>query len=147
MYIVSGIKKRFDRDLYKKYDELAKDATRLHYKKQGTILKDNPDRYRQDLVCDDHMVECEVKLVWDGVDFPYDSVQLPQRKAKFFDKLTQFYIWNKSFSKAATFWSEDIKDLVPVEVPNKYVYNGEYFFQVPLELVTFVALVHDMKLP
>ena len=144
---MSGVKKRFDRTLYKLYDELAKDATRLYYKKRGTILKDNPDRYRQDLLCDDHMVECEVKLVWEGNDFPYDSVQLPQRKSKFFDKLTQFYIWNKSLSRAATFWSNDIKELTPVEVPNRYVYKGEYFFQVPLDLVTFVALDHQLTLP
>ena len=61
---MSGVKKRFDRDLYKLYDELAKDATRLYNQKIGNPLTDNPNRYKQDLMCDDYMVECEVKLVW-----------------------------------------------------------------------------------
>lgn len=141
------VKKRFDRNLYKLYDELAKDATKLYNEGLGQTLTDNPDRYRQDLVADSHLVECEVKLVWDTDEFPYDTVQLPQRKAKFFDKLTKFYIWNKSLTRAATFWSDDIKDLEPVEVPNKYVYKGEYFFQIPLEMVEFVELQHELEVP
>ena len=144
---MSGVKKRFDRNLYKLYDELAKDATRLYNQKIGNPLTDNPNRYKQDLMCSDYMVECEVKLVWGKEDFPYDTVQLPQRKEKFFDTLTQFYIWNKSLTRAATFWSEDVKQLTPVEVPNKYVYKGEYFFQIPLDLVTFVQLEHNLELP
>lgn len=144
---MSGVRKRFDKELYRIYDELAKDATRLYNQKLGKTVSDNTNRYKQDLVCDDHLLECEVKIVWDSDEFPYDTVQLPQRKAKFFDALTQFYIWNKSLTRAATFWSEDIKDLEPVEVPNKYVYSGEYFFQIPLSLVTFVELEHDLELP
>jgi hypothetical protein len=144
---VSGVKKRFDRNLYKLYDELAKDATRLYNKKLGKSVSDNTNRYRQDLVCDDYLLECEVKLVWEGDEFPYENVQLPQRKQKFFDSPTQFYIWNKSLTRAATFWSEEIKDLSPVEVPNKYVYKGEYFFQIPLDRVTFVSLEHNLELP
>ena len=141
------VRKRFSRELYKLYDELAKEATKLYNQKQGKHVTDHPDRYKQDLMCDDHLLECEVKLVWKGTDFPYDTVQLPQRKQKFFDTTTQFYIWNKTLNRAATFWSDDIKDLEPVEVPNKYVYSGEYFFQVPLDLVTFVELEHNLELP
>lgn len=140
-------KKRFDKSLYNLYDELAKDATKLYSEGQGQTLTDNPDKYRQDLVADGHLVECEVKIVWDSEEFPYDTVQLPQRKQKFFDKTTKFFIWNKSLTKAATFWSDDIKDLEPVEVPNKYVYKGEYFFQIPLDLVEFVSLQHDLEVP
>lgn len=141
------VKKRFDKSLYKMYDELAKDATKLYNEGLGQTLTDNPDRYRQDLVADDYLVECEVKLVWDTDEFPYDTVQLPQRKAKFFDKLTKFYIWNKALTRAATFWSDDIKDLEPVEVPNKYVYKGEFFFQIPLDMVEFVELKHELEVP
>ena len=133
--------------MYNLYDELAKDATKLYSEGQGQTLTDKPDKYRQDLVADDHLVECEVKIVWDSEEFPYDTVQLPQRKQKFFDKTTRFFIWNKSLTKAATFWSDDIKDLEPVEVPNKYVYKGEYFFQIPLDLVEFVSLQHELEVP
>lgn len=137
---MSGVKKRFDRSLYAKYDELAKDATRLYYEGLGVLLEDNPDKYRQDLVFVDYLIECEVKLVWETDEFPYDTVQLPQRKSKFFDRKTRFFIWNKHLTTAATFWSDNVKDLEPVEVPNKYVHKGEYFYQIPLELVTFVSI-------
>ena len=144
---MSAVRKRFDRSLYKKYDELAKDATRLYHDTIGNPVQDHPDRYKQDLICDTHLVECEVKLVWEGDDFPYDTVQLPERKKKFFNTSTQFFIWNSTLTRAATFWSDDIKDLEPVEVPNKYVYKGEYFYQIPLDMVTFVSLTHNLELP
>ena len=148
---MSGVKKRFDRNLYKLYDELAKDATRLYNRGRGLSVEDNPNRYAQDLILSEDgctwLGECEVKLVWDGSDFPYDNVQLPQRKEKFFKETTQFYIWNSTLTRAATFWSNEIQDLEPVEVPNKYVYKGEYFFQVPLERVTFISLEHNLELP
>lgn len=146
-----AIRKRFDRDLYRKYDTLAKTATELFYSKLGFDVREHDNRYAQDLVVqgelEGHLAECEVKLVWDGDEFPYDSVQLPERKKKFFNEKTRFFIWNKTLTRAATFWSTDIEDLEPVEVPNKYVYKGEYFFQIPLDKVDFVALKHNLELP
>jgi hypothetical protein len=75
--------------------------------------------------------------VWKGFDFPYDSVQLPERKKKFFDKPTLFFIWNEDCTRAATFWSAQVQQLTPVEVSNRYIRKGEYFYQVPLEIVRF----------
>ena len=66
-------------------------------------------------------------------------MQLPQRKQKFFDGKTKFFIWNKDLDTAVTFWDTDIDDLVPVEVPNKYIAKGEYFYQIPMERVTVVS--------
>jgi len=146
-----AVNKRFSKELYQKYDALAKEATKLYYHNQGYSAVENTERYRQDLVVDapqrQHLGECEVKLVWKTFEFPYDTVQLPKRKSKFFDQLTQFFIWNHDLTRAATFWSNEISDLEPVEVPNKYVYKGEYFYQIPLERVTFVELQHNLELP
>ena len=75
-----------------------------------------------------------------GPDFPYETVQLPQRKQKFFNEPTLFYIWNKQLDNAVTFLSEEIKDLTPVEVPNKYISKGEYFYQIPMDLVTKIKV-------
>ena len=66
-------------------------------------------------------------------------MQLPERKKKFFNSLTAFFIWNIDLSKAAMFWSKDVKTLDPVEVPNKYIAGGEYFYQIPLDMVRFVS--------
>ena len=55
-----------------------------------------------------------------------------ERKKKFFKERTLFFIWNAELTHAIVFWSDDVKDLEPVEVPNKYRYKGEYFFQIPV---------------
>jgi hypothetical protein len=139
-------RKRFDKDLYDKYDDLARQKTTQYLTSQNFQVEEHPDKYAQDLIAkhinDDYSyyVECEVKLVWDGIEFPYNTVQLPERKSKFFRDLTRFFIWNKGLTHAMTFWSSEIATLEPVEVPNKYVYSGEYFFQVPMSMVEKVSL-------
>lgn len=139
-------RKRFDRELFEKYDKAARKVTTEFLKGKGYSVIEHPDRYAQDLIAymplDDYEfnVECEVKRVWKTDNFPYDSVQLPQRKQKFFDGGTQFFIWNEPMTHAATFWDYDIKDLETVEVPNKYMYKDEYFYQIPLNLVEFISV-------
>ena len=132
-------RKRFDRELFQKYDQLARDVTTKYLQSIGYEVTEHPDRYAQDLIAygtdKDFCVECEVKLVWEVSEFPYPNVQLPERKKKFFNVPTQFFIWNKPLEHAMTFWSHDVATLEPVEVPNKYVYAGEYFYQVPMEMI------------
>lgn len=137
---MSPARKGFDRELFLKYDGLAKEATIKFLGETAREYTEN--RYAQDIIYKDAdgqdlFAECEVKRVWKGWQFPYDSVQLPERKKKFFDKPTLFFIWNEDCTRAATFWSHMIEDLEPVEVSNRYIRKGEYFFQVPLDLVIF----------
>jgi len=138
-------RKRFDRELYQKYDQQARDVTTKFLENIGYEVREHPDRYAQDLIAygkeTEFCVECEVKLVWDTEDFPYPNVQLPERKKKFFNVPTQFFIWNKPMEHAMTFWAHDVATLEPVEVPNKYVYSGEYFYQIPMDMVTKVKSV------
>ena len=136
-------KKRFDRALYEEYDKKARKATTDYLKGIGFEVCEHPNRYAQDLIAFSPMdnyefyAECEVKVIWDSEEFPYETVQLPQRKQKFFDGNTKFFIWNKGLTKAITFWDAEISDLIPVEVPNKYVHKGEYFYQIPLEITEY----------
>ncbi len=136
-------KKRFDRALYEEYDKKARKATTDYLKGIGFEVCEHPNRYAQDLIAFSPMdnyefyAECEVKVIWDSEEFPYETVQLPQRKQKFFDGNTKFFIWNKGLTKAITFWDSEISDLIPVEVPNKYVHKGEYFYQIPLEITEY----------
>lgn len=139
-------RKRFDRELYQQYDQRARETTTKYLTTLGYLVEDHPDRYAQDLIVYsapdkiEYLAECEVKLVWQGDMFPYDTVQLPERKGKFFDELTRFFIWNKELTHAMTFFSATIAELDPVEVPNKYVHSGEFFYQIPLDLVEKVEL-------
>jgi len=136
-------RKKFSKELFKKYDMLARAATTEYLTTRGYTVAPHPDKYAQDLVCDDDAsqwcVECEVKMVWKSDTFPFDSVQLPERKKKFFNKPTQFFIWNEQLTKAVTFWSHDVSTLTPVEVPNKYIFKGEYFYQIPMDMVRVVS--------
>jgi len=136
--------KPFNKASFEKYDRAARIRTGQHLTLKGYKVKDHPDKYAQDLIAtrdnNSICVECEVKVVWSGPDFPYETVQLPQRKQKFFNEATLFYIWNKQLDNAVTFLSEEIKDLTPVEVPNKYISKGEYFYQIPMDLVTKVKV-------
>jgi len=133
-------RKGFDRELFLKYDGAAKEATLAFL--GGDAREYTENRYAQDITYTDtvgrqRFAECEVKRVWKGWDFPYDSVQLPERKKKFFDKPTLFFIWNEDCTRAAMFWSYNIEDLEPVEVSNRYIRKGEYFYQIPLDRVSF----------
>jgi hypothetical protein len=132
-------RKAFDRELYRANDNKARQATKRYFERKGYTVYDHPDQYAQDLVVEDEgatfCVECEVKNVWSGERFPYQSVQLPERKSKFFNTATMFFIWNKELTHAMTFWSQDVQQLEPVEVPNKYVQKGEYFYQIPMDMV------------
>jgi len=135
------MRKQFDQDLFDRNDRPAREATKRWLRGQGWAVTDHPNPYALDLIAikDDSLIlaECEIKAVWEGMEFPFDTVQLPARKAKFLHPRAVFFIWNKSLDNALYFWSKDVKHLSPVLVPNKYIKNGEYFYQIPLNLVKF----------
>ena len=136
------IRKKFNPGDYALYDQKAKDKTTEYLQSKGYNVVEHPNRYAQDLIAksemNEFMVECEVKVLWDTDDFPFPSVQLPERKSKFLNERTLFFIWNKGLTRAFTFWSDDVKKLTPVEVPNKRVRRGEYFYQIPLNMTEMV---------
>ena len=138
------MKKQFDRELHDTYDNTARVRTMEFMQVKGYEIWENPNIYGQDLIAESSKgmfyVECEVKAVWKGDVFPYDTVQLPQRKAKFFNRPTLFFIWNDELSTAVTFKSEQIKDLTPVEVSNKYIARGELFYQIPLGMTQIIRM-------
>ena len=142
--MTQAVRKRFDRKLYEECDQRARQCTTQYLENAGYEVEPHPDRYAQDLIAtkegESHMVECEMKLVWEGEAFPYPTVQLPERKKKFFNLPTQFFIWNFAGSHAVSFWSHEVQKLEPVEVPNKYVFSGEMFYQIPLSTVEQVKL-------
>jgi hypothetical protein len=111
---------------------------------KGYEIWENPNTYGQDLIAEGSKgkfyVECEVKTVWDTDKFPFDTVQLPERKSKFFSSPTLFFIWNKMLTSAIMFKSNDIKHLTPVEVSNKYITSGEFFYQIPLDMTGTVRM-------
>ena len=143
MGVVTMTTKKFSKGLFEKYDRMARDATVDYFKKLGFTAVNNKGTYAQDLVIqgetdtypETYFVECEVKAVWREGTFPFPNVQIPYRKKKFFNKPTQFFIWNESCTRAMTFWSYNVRKLEPVVVENKFVASGEKFYQIPMDMV------------
>lgn len=128
----------FSPDAFVRADAKARKVTADFLEGMGWSVIEHPDKYAQDLVATREgkrfLVECEQKSLWKGERFPFNTLQLPERKQKFFADKTLFFIWNNEWSSAFMFWSHKIKHLEPVEVKNRRIANGEYFFQIPLEL-------------
>ena len=141
---MKGHHARFDEASFARSDAAARDATTKLLNGYGYEVHPHPNKYAQDLVATKgdktFLVECEHKSLWRNINFPFNSVQLPERKKKFFKERTLFCMWNKDFTSAMLFWSDKISHLEPVEVPNRRIRNGEYFFQIPMDLVKQVIV-------
>ena len=139
-------KKRFDKDLHDQNDTLARAAGKKYWGSFGYKVHDNPDRYGADLIVntgwEEFYSEVEIKRVWSGPLFQYDTLQIPERKKKFadLDRPCVFVVMNKEQTHAFVCDRETLLASPVVEVPNKYVYSGEMFFQVPISKLLFVEL-------
>lgn len=136
---MSGIRKRFDTTLFALADEPARDNVKALLKGSEFNVVDNPKKRGVDLLVykdGKHVanIECEIKLVWKGAKFPYSSIQFAERKEKYaIDKVpVVFCMFNADRSHHVTVTGDVLINSPKAEVPNKYVYKGEYFFQVPI---------------
>lgn len=136
-------KKPFSPSLFKENDKLAREAGKRYWSKQGYEVWDNPDRYGPDLiVSNEFFCETEIKRVWKGDTFPYETLQIAGRKGKFLDSVIPcvFMVCNDSLTHAIIASEDDVKSSPLVEVPNRYVHKGEYFYQVPLSATKVVEI-------
>lgn len=137
------VRKRFDRELWLENDKKARNACKRIFKNfENLKVKDHSDHRKVDLelfLDGEHIanVETEIKRVWKGKDFQYNNVQFPERKKKFceLEKPTLFIMWNATTNSYLVVTDSDLANSPCVEVPNKYVWKGEKFFQVPMNKV------------
>lgn len=149
------MKKRFDRELYNEVDKKTKEKVFSLLRDLKSIqAMENPKKTGVDILVNDSItntlkfnIECEVKKVWKGKDFPYESVQIPGRKSKFaqLDNPTLFVMFNEDYTEYLVIKSTDLLASPLAEVPNKYCYKGEMFYQVPLEKVSFNNVTKPIK--
>lgn len=147
--------KRFDRELFEKFDKLARDAGKRYWKAKGYHVVDNTDRYGPDLIVTpvggneysngDFYCEVEIKRPWKGKDFQYPQIQIPGRKAKFLNKDKYnlpicFLVLNADQTYGYLIEGETLASIPLVEVPNKYVWKGEKFFRIPAETIEPVEI-------
>jgi len=127
---------------FNKYDKAARTRAKAFWSSQGYTCTDNEDEFGVDLVVEREQrrfyCEVEVKTVWHGKDFKYDSIHIPVRKAKFLGKPTQFMLFNNSLTHAAIIARDTVIDSPMVEVPNVKIRFGEKFFDIPTDKAIFV---------
>ena len=139
------MRKKFSQELFDENDMACRNAAEGLKAELGIdVLEDNTDVYGVDLIGTLNgefvsYVEVERKLVWDGKDFPYQTVNLPARKQKFVKLIlpTQFVIFNKDYSYAIIIHRD-----VVAESPTKFISTiystGEKFFDIPLSACKIV---------
>lgn len=119
----------------------AREAVKRLYSHIGYKLIDNPDKFGIDLLDEDGIVSVEVerRLVWDKYDFPFSDVNFLQRKEKFFVKsktqLTDYAIVSLDLKRVGVIDKDTIMAHIewamPVENPNRFVNDSEYFYKIP----------------
>ena len=124
------IYKEFNKESYDANDKPAKDLVINFLKSKGLDAIENPDKYGIDIVVPRY--EVERREIW--IDkFPFKTVHIPARKEKFLKHSIVYVVVNKDFDKIMFCRSEVIRQYNLIEVPNKSVPEGEYFYDVPIE--------------
>lgn len=141
----ASTRKHFDRELYNKYDVMAKAKANEIFATGGWTIENNEKKMGVDFLVfdedDNHVayLEVEVKTNWEEKEFPYSDVQWPERKWKYcnLDKPTIFMMFNIDASHYLTARGETLLSSKLEMVRNKYVRYGENFFKVPVSKITF----------
>lgn len=138
--------KRFSKELYTENDTLARAAGKRYWLSIGCTVEDNPDRYGPDLIVTadygKHYCEVEIKRVWSGKDFQYPTLQIPARKQKnlLYEMPCTFIVFNNEQTHGFLCTHIQLVRAPIVEVPNKYVYAGEKFFQIPINELKLIEV-------
>lgn len=138
--------KKFDRALFNKYDKFGKDIVKKFFKSKGYIAKDNPDIYGIDLILYKKekkvgYAEVEVKKKWTSVEYPYNIMDIPKRKGKFFktDLPSYFVMVNNEGTALQYINGQKILQSPIIRKDNCYMKN-EPFFRVYVSEVKHVTL-------
>lgn len=141
------INKQFNAELHDHFDEVGRlRAYKLFKRNYGIELVDNPDEYAVDLIAMKNnkivgYVEVEVREAWDGL-FLYDTLNIPSRKKKLLTNNLPTVLL--AFNKQGTFCfickDQTVLASPLVEIPNKYMATGEFFYQVPVNKIRLITI-------
>jgi len=148
--------KDFSPELHEEYDKPAKAAVALFFQEQGHNARLDPyGKYDVDLAVDlqdGTMIHVEVEVrpdCWDkDGDWKYDTVHIPERKSKFLNR-ERLYVFslNADFTKAIVVSDAVIARYQKVHVRNKYVTEGELFYDIPLNEAYYRSLIPGAEKP
>ena len=151
---MKGIRKPFSQEEYDRSDAFGKDAVagfleqELYIEVRVPVENYGPDIevYWQDNLIAYHEVEVRRNWKSDQEDFPYSTIHIPARKSRLIELAkkegAKLYFWSvrEDGMKAMFVDSDDVTEDRLVEVPNKRVWKGEYFYDIPSELYFKIIL-------
>ena len=142
---MNQVRKKFSRTLYDKSDKKAKDVIRTYLQKKGHTLKKNEEKFSCDIEGEEHGWEVEIKYSWKG-DWPssWEDVRIPYRKNRLLKQKGKenitFYVLNSECEQAWEITGEAVAAADQVEVPNRFVPEGELFFSILVSNATKIFL-------
>ena len=136
--------REFDFESFKQNDQLGRYCVKQFFKTRGIEAKDNPDRMGVDLkitgkssasgrVYKNFGVEVARSPYWNGGLWPFESVNIPLRKEKFFSSRCLYALVNRSGDRIMLIDSNKILGSIVREIPTKAKPAGELFYDIPLE--------------
>lgn len=131
--------KKFCPKLLEENDTKYRDVVKAYLLSQGYKVKDNEDKYGQDLEAYFY-VEFEKRSCWTEDKFPYDTVHIPFRKQKFLFSNCMYFVLSADGKRGMFCSNKDILMSPVATISNKYVKKGELFYNVPLDKFEVVEL-------
>jgi hypothetical protein len=146
-----GKYKTFDESLYNQHNHRGIAAVLQHLDEQGLYGEINDDLYGPDIVVykgfrPSYYIEVEVRKNWaDGSkSFPFSTLHIPERKAKFINSRTAMTLefWSLSNDLTAAMITPDFLVLNSplLETKNVHIASGELFYNVPTDELTYKDL-------
>jgi len=130
---IQSRRKPFNVNTYASHDDSGKQTVLKLLSQLGIEAEENPDRYGVDILGKsvDNIWEVEKRPLWVD-EWPFSTVHIPNRKEKFLHPSMIYSVVNRDLNKVMFCSSTIISGCEQVEVPNKEVESGEYFYDVPL---------------
>ena len=134
-------RKPFNKAAHASNDAIGKQTVLKLLKSMDVEAEENSNPYGVDILLKKGIgsYEVERRSIW-VEDWPFATVHIPERKTKFLIPEMTYAVVNKDCDKVMLCSSETILKYEQLEVPNKAVATGEYFYDVPLKEWT----VHDV---
>lgn len=151
-----GAYKQFDQQLHSEVDHIANEIVIQFLSDNGIYAIRNSDIYGQDILVflgykHNRFIEVEVKRSWKAHQdkFPWEFINLPERKEKFLRtrKDVEFWILREDMKAVVIIPGAAVKQAEKVEVSNKYTASGELFFKVPIDKceIMYIILTGDVN--
>ena len=140
-------RKPFSQDLYRKYDNPAKNALINLLLSEGHEILDLNESFYADIISEkdgiQYYSEGEVKTGWRGA-WPsnWKEIRIPERKKKLIQKhghLT-FYIFSGTLEECWKIDSSLLTDDILREAIGRNIYKGELFYHIPYQDAELIDL-------